>query len=127
MSETTIDSVMHVNEAKAAIIVIAVAPIGIKIFGVVIAVQVEEEVMMMNFIMMTTGSHDRENRMKKVIAMERAALVILTTMIPSITIAMKVEAAKTNDVITVMMVVANRGVVGRDPILLQPRAIECQL
>jgi hypothetical protein len=48
-------------------------------------------------------------------------------MIPSITIAMKVEAAKTNDVITVMMVVANRGVVGRDPILLQPRAIECQL
>src|SRR6056300_86175 len=47
-------------------------------------------------------------------------------MIPSITIAMKVEAAKINDIIMVMMV-ANRGVVGRDLFLLQPRAIECQL
>jgi hypothetical protein len=76
MSETTIDSVMHVNEAKAAIViaVAVLAPIGVKIYGVAIAVQVEEEVMMMmNIIMMTTGSHDRENRMKKVIAMERAA------------------------------------------------------
>jgi hypothetical protein len=46
-------------------------------------------------------------------------------MIPSITVAMKVEAAKTNDIM--MMVVVNRGVVGRDLILLQPWAIECQL
>ena len=76
MSETTIDSVMHVNEAKAAIVIaVAVAPIGVKIYGVVIAVQVEEEVMMMNIIMMTTCSQDRENHMKKATAtaMERAA------------------------------------------------------